>query len=383
MKRTYILLLLSLLFNCAFAQNIVRSISDGISTINYTDISDAENKLLNIADNQSNKIGSISKLFANLIINDERCFSYLFEKLVNNSHRFFSRPLRIVTSDDNKLRFYTWDEDGGTMSCYSGITSLKGNDGVKSYVSLCNPNDFDDIDDNIGQYAYGVSDILTLKQNLETTIYIIKSGWSGSTIWLGKGLTSFIVNNDLLELYPIFRMGNEIVSSIDWTYPTISYLPLEDFDILNSEMFVFPGVRETNDNAFIATGYGNKYCFDGKVFTYDGICYESSTYKQLNNFEENVIVLKNNKWIFRIDKMSNGLYRYASWKNKEMNAKPDLLIESGYRISNDNEQRYLFKNNEYSYEVSWKFQNGLEHHGIENWKVIVKRNDEVILSILN
>jgi len=78
-------------------------------------------------------------------------------------------------------------------------------------------------------------------------------------------------------------------------------------------------------------------------------------HSSLKNFENNVFVLKTDKFIIRIDNMGNDKYRYASWDiNKTTQDKPDIILLNGvhaYDGSGGNNS-YTFKNGDYSYIVS-------------------------------
>ena len=86
----------------------------------------------------------------------------------------------------------------------------------------------------------------------------------------------------------------------------------------------------------------------------------------------------------------------SSWKNKSENEKPDLIISNGYCASSElrenkdagiwgaqvsKDEKYIFQNNEYFYEVSWKYEGGFEFTRLHSWKLIVKRNDKVLMTL--
>jgi hypothetical protein len=72
----------------------------------------------------------------------------------------------------------------------------------------------------------------------------------------------------------------------------------------------------------------------------------------LRQYKEPVHILETKKYRIRIDKLSNGKYRYASWKlDTKMSEQPDLVINNGvveFDGSGGN-HHYTFTNNGYTY----------------------------------
>ena len=119
-------------------------------------------------------------------------------------------------------------------------------------------------------------------------------------------------------------------------------------------------------------------------------------YNKLCNYQYNIIQIYADPYIIRIDKMPDGANRYVSWKNKKVDEQPDLVISNGYCASsvlrgNDEadmfctqvvkDEKYIFQNNDYFYEVSWVYEGGFEFTYLHSWKIIVKRNDKVLMTL--
>lgn len=87
--------------------------------------------------------------------------------------------------------------------------------------------------------------------------------------------------------------------------------------------------------------------------------------------------------------MNNGSYRYSSWKNKKTNEKPDIIIENGLLLESINgekgvislKEKYLFENNGYYYIVSFERVVYNRFISIENVKLVVKRNDKILMEL--
>ena len=67
--KKYFFLLLAFFTISAAAQNLTRSITDGETTIQYSSIADAENKLIDYIDKNNSHYSFPSKLFSELVVN--------------------------------------------------------------------------------------------------------------------------------------------------------------------------------------------------------------------------------------------------------------------------------------------------------------------------
>lgn len=387
--KKYIFLLLAIFATSAAAQDPTRNITDGETTIQYSSIADAENKLIEYIDKNDNYCSFPSKLFSELVMNDERCFGYDFGRLIERAYDATVRPLRVVTSDDGNLRLYTWDVDGGTMSCYSGIASFRNSNGIFSYTSVNDDYwdiESDDESQNYANMACGVFEIKTIRLSNGTPVYAVYTHSSGSSIMHMTIVTAYAITESGIEPYNLFRdNGNETNSVLFYRDPSGSF-PVDI--ILTDEELIIPETMES-DNPFGGdriTGRILHYRFDGKVFEHTGISYPDGLYKDLCNFQHNIIISYQDPWIFRIDKMPDGSYRYASWKNKKDTDVPNIVVNGGTYTStvlgdtdsNITEEKYVFKNYSYTYEISWIVE---YYTYIHSFKVVVKRGDQVLLTV--
>lgn len=387
--KKYVFLLLALFAISATAQNQTRSITDGETTISYSSITDAENKLIEYIDDNDSYCGFPSELFSELVMNDERCFGYDFGRLIERAEDATVRPLRVVTSDDGNLRLYTWDVDGGTMSCYSGIVSYRNSNGIFSHTTVNDDYwdiESDDESQNYANMACGVFEIKTIRLSNGTPVYAVYTHSSGSSIMHMTIVTAYAITESGIEPYNLFRdNGNETNSVLFYRNPSGSF-PIDI--ILTDEELIIPETME-GDNPFGGdriTGRILHYRFNGKVFGHTGISYPDGLYKDLCNFQHNIIISYQDPWIFRIDKMPDGSYRYASWKNKKDTDVPNIVVNGGTYTStvlgdtdsNIREEKYVFKNYSYTYEISWIVE---YYTYIHSFKVVVKRGDQVLLTV--
>ena len=140
-------ILISLLGTLGLWGQTTNSISDGVRRIYYSDIVDAETKIIEYYEERLKKFPDgydtdfssalPYKMFTDLIIHDSRAFNYNFERLIDASEKDKGtrRPLRINISPDQNIKLYTWDEHGGTMTNYSGITSILHDGSITSYAT--------------------------------------------------------------------------------------------------------------------------------------------------------------------------------------------------------------------------------------------------------
>lgn len=80
---------------------------------------------------------------------------------------------------------------------------------------------------------------------------------------------------------------------------------------------------------------------------------KSILHESLKEFQKPICILETSKYRIRIDQMSDGTYRYASWKLKhQMSEKPDIIINNGSFIPDGSggNHVYEFKNGDFKYE---------------------------------
>lgn len=80
----------------------------------------------------------------------------------------------------------------------------------------------------------------------------------------------------------------------------------------------------------------------------------SALHRSVNKYDQVVLELVTQRHRIRVDKISNGVLRYTSWpKHKSTADKPDLILSNGRIInSSGRNQRYIFDNGTYSYQIN-------------------------------
>lgn len=80
---------------------------------------------------------------------------------------------------------------------------------------------------------------------------------------------------------------------------------------------------------------------------------KQNLHNSLSDFRRPVCVLETKKYRIRIDELSQGKYRYASWKiNARISEKPDMIVQNGEYVpeGSGGNHHYTFKNGKYTYE---------------------------------
>lgn len=393
-------ILISLLGTLGLWGQTTNSISDGVRRIYYSDIVDAETKIIEYYEERLKKFPDgydtdfssalPYKMFTDLIIHDSRAFNYNFERLIDASEndKGTRRPLRINISPDQNIKLYTWDEHGGTMTNYSGITSILHDGSITSYATSHDEISGENTVNGKIDIASGSYKINQFTDDFSETVYIIHSHASGSSRMQLQYASLYKVQNGRLVEAPLFEtiegMRNSIVLYYEPGSSFYSGIEYQDGE------FLLPETRENDLNPYaggLFTGRCVSYKWNGRYFSNNGIVYgqNEGLYTSLLNYQFNVIQINFEKWIIRIDKMPNGAFRYVSWKNpKSPRDIPDLIIKNGYEDrSSDSEDsykkkfKYVFQNNDHFYIVSWNSDYG----NLSGAELIVKKNDKVLMRL--
>jgi len=107
------------------------------------------------------------------------------------------------------------------------------------------------------------------------------------------------------------------------------------------------------DGKLLAVNYQSE--FEAKVKAQLINAEKSNLHETIKDFKKPICILETTKFRIRIDEMSDGSYRYASWTLKnQMTEKPDLIIQNGIYIpeGSGGNHTYEFKNGNYTYDCS-------------------------------
>lgn len=354
-------------------------IRDDYKTIYYKDIKEAETKLLEYYEErkQANLADDLAEysyneyfpyqMFMDLIKNDKRAIDY----------KFNFDEIITVSSDDNNIKLYKWYIMGGSMNpgLCNGFLCVRNDNEYNLYTS--SQDDFD------GYYSLPISLYANKIKEVETydgkKVYLVFSRVSE--------VVSYVIDSEkgVVE-YPFFTINNKMENIMEFYYFPI----LNDYYTINHIGIDY----NTNGDIWVSlpNGYKEIHHFDGYKYELKEVVYNERIplYENLRNFKSNVVILDFSPFVIRIDEMPNGNYRYASWHEKEMSEKPNLVInnslcekkveEVDYGMYSEKIE-YTFTNGEYQYIVSYymtQYSSFIEERPMN---LIVKCNGKTIKTI--
>lgn len=386
-----ILLLIALIFTqvLVYAQepSHTRSMSDKYKKIYYTSIEDAERKLIQyqnerqskeISDNDNYNISCYFpyEMFKSLVKSDERTLKYDFNL----------SEIDEISSPDGSVKLYNWIHG-------NYATTGEDSDGILTYLSN-------------GQYTYQESKksddgtheliVLTDTYRIETVTLT-----EGNTVFLFfarhrvavcrcEWVTAYILSGSSIEPYHLFNFEGELTSTIERISSSGGYYN-GGLEYNNGSLLVpQEGHYHFDYSAAVPSGYKDIYKFNGQRFIYTEAQYDEEVPLniKLRNFKYNVVCLEFLPWKIRIDYMPDDTYRYASWKDKDMSATPDLIINNGnYRFTKIDKGwegkliDFVFNNNGYEYIVSYEIVEYNRFNDLTPISLVVKQNGKVLMNL--
>lgn len=384
----------------SLAQNKVKSMSDGEKRIYYSDINDAVIKLQEYSKEREQKNKSDFEfysdyfpyeMFKDLILHDKRTLKHHFD-LGNISE---------IYSDDGQIKMYIWNtKTGGAVRnfIFDGVFSYIHND---EYYALVNTYE-DEYRESIDEYAYnniinlglGPNEIISLPHSDNKKYFCIKTTYK--TYGYVQLLEAYYIDkNGTIVKAPIFKDANN-------SKTVLANNTLEGWGIYS----IF-GIEFQNNTIYRSINYQPKelegWCFpypSGKVEVYeytDGIYNKTKEmydpYDLVNhsllNYDAIIAEFYIEPYNLRIDLLSDGSYRYASWKNKSISEKPDIVINNGYRSTpveggkgvHSITEEFTFQNNEYFYIFSYEMIVYNGRYSCESPSLTVKQKDKVLMTL--
>ena len=200
-----------------------------------------------------------------------------------------------------------------------------------------------------------------------------------------------IGKNGKMEQVPFFKTANLTLKEIacEWkNYDSIeacdhwlyANLDSDDYDYYvdylgityhakTSSLYI-PLIEKNNSGSY-SKKYTNRflvYKFDGNAFVFKGREAPYWLHSSLKEYQSTEIYFMTDEYLVQIDKLKDGSYRYASWKNgnslQDMGRKPSLVIGGGSYKNN----RFTFKNSTYTYIIDK-----------DDMTLVVKNNGKTIL----
>jgi len=275
MKKTYYLLLTLLVFACNKKTDETKTTTNSSTENNKTvekndtvDLSAEENKLLKIHNDISLAMGNMrndsllavsSKQFTNsltyLIKNNNSTLHYPFEKLQKEN------ALKMTTSEDKKLRVYSWDNNsGGTMRFFNQIYQFNANGNITVNESLAS-ND---------SQAY-FSKIYTVQNKNNESIYLVISNSILSSKYSVQHINAYKIGTENLQSADVFKTKTNTLDKISVEYDFFSVVdrPERPVELITLENNILK-IALVDDKQNV-TSKNLIYEWNGDVFLYKGV----------------------------------------------------------------------------------------------------------------
>ena len=388
MKKLLLLLALTITLVSAYAQepSHTRSMSDKYKKIYYTSIEDAERKLIQyqnerrskeISDNDNYSTSFFPyDMFTSLVKSDERTLTYDFNL----------SEIDEISSADGNVKLYTW-----IYGNYA--TTGEDSDGILTYMSKGRYKYYESKEAYDGSHDLVVPtdtykiETVTLDEGSQIFLFIANHRVA---VCRSEWVSAYIISGSSMEPYHLFNLDGELSSTLKCVTSSGGYYD-GGIEYKNGSLMVpQEGFFHFADWAGIPSGYKDIYKFNGQRFIYTETIYDEviPLYNKLRNFKHNVVCLEFLPWKVRIDYMPDGKFRYASWKNKDMSATPDLIINNGeYKFTEIDKGwkgklvDFVFNNNGYEYIVSYEIVEYNRFNDLTPIGLVVKQNGKVLMNV--
>lgn len=294
--------------------------------------------------------------------------------------------ISILTSKDNKVRFYSWDTGtGGTSPNFASYIQYDNGkrvvlDEFYPYTEseyVCSHdlriNGYQPLEGSRMERLYQI-DSSDGTQRYLTSAYMRASGTEG-----GQSLYFLnIVNGKLIKEKLVDENGEDVESLDvaynipDW-YFTTDGLGWDWVMCMDEDGVVF--VPQESESMVMSDRYDYYRYTDGRM-RHIGSGAGSWLHPSLWEYECLIGIYHTPTKLIRIDRLENGDYRYASWdKRRAMKGTPELILTGAK--SDIIENALVFENNSYQYIVP-AFRRG---QGEDFSKFIIKKNGRIIYEV--
>lgn len=296
----------------------------------------------------------INKDFAKWLLKDTCTYYYDFPHLTDSLE-----TITITTSDDGKVRIYSWDTwMGGTMIDWDNVIQYRSTDSKLKTFDGCVWDIEEASEDEEGEGSFGcyTKAIYSFQRKDGQTVYVTDSYFRESSIYGFNELNVFCISDGKLQCVTnaFVTPEGEMKSDVGVEYIIPSWYFLTDgrgwdwvFSLdKETQTFYLPVTREDmSDNM---TDQYDLYKFNGYQFVYIGRDGGYWLHPSLRKFDKLSSMFKSGKYLIRVDQLQDGSYRYASWSGTEdMRKKPDIVIHNG--VFDELIACYTFTNGDYKY----------------------------------
>jgi hypothetical protein len=176
------------------------------------------------------------------------------------------KGLTVLTSDDKKVRCYSWDTlTGGTMHFFNSLFVYDaGSKQLKCEAQ--NPSPSDDQEDPGSIFE----DISTIKTKDGKTVYLVQDLFIGSGMDHGRTITAYTINDGELKKHTFFQAGKKQLDSISFGFG--EYADGTEFELSSDKKVLkVPLIKPAAPDApgsGTATGKFLNYYFDGSKYVF-------------------------------------------------------------------------------------------------------------------
>lgn len=301
--------------------------------------------------NDYEKILDALSQFEKVIKNNPQSMDYSFEKL-DDAH-----VVDIEQSSDGKVRYYQWDHNGGTMTCYTVWRQYRNAAG-----KVVTENAVSGIEGECGGRHEFVAQ---LNASNGATVYVERISGKADSFTGGNSLNAYTIGKQGIAPVKFIKNGKDVTDEVDVTYDNSPgwYFRTGGHDGDGWDWVM--SIDEKNQDAYVSltdeipmdgrdlqqlSDRYDVYHFDGKQFVYKHTGAGYWLHNSVADYKYLIVMGEIGKYLVRIDRMSDGTYRYASWnEDAEMSSKPALVIKGG-KIDQD-KATYTFVNGDYTYLI--------------------------------
>lgn len=336
-------------------------------------IKDAEAQLLKLYEES----GSCGYELIDYVRGNTSTLDYAFDKLNKDTE------VSILTSSDGKVRFYTWDTGtGGTSPNYAAYVQYDDGRSIKTsgFTPLTKSKYVCERDvkmDGYEPYDGAWIDCLhQIDRPNGKTVYITSAYNKASSREGGQDIFVLQIIDGMLQKIPFIGKNGQQVLTVgcyyyipDWYFTTdgLGWDWVPSFDSATNTLYV----PETGDME-MSDRYDKYQLVDGHMkYVGNGAGYW--LHPSLHDFKRLAGIYQTKTKLIRVDLLSNGDYRYASWsKRNAMNGEPELILTGGKTDVFEN--AIVFEHDGYQYIVP-AYRRG---SGDDFGKFIIKKNGKVV-----
>ena len=203
-----------------------------------------------------------------------------------------------------------------------------------------------------------VMKIITIHKSDNPPIYLVHNYIRESSNWGYGEIEAIEIKDGELVAAPIFRGGlgeyyedKQYSRGVEYTIADWYFRAnrgegwewLFKYDTKSNSLYVPEANPSLSDRYSI-------YRFDGEKLNFIGIDGGFWLHPTIRSFESMEEVFETKDYRVRIDKMTDGTFRYSAWNNRAtMDKAPDIIIYSG--SYNQEEERFYFKNGNVTYTI--------------------------------